>query len=399
MNSVVRSLEIDEAPSTKALTAALARQEFYTMLAVAAGATSIYLGIIWDISWHMTIGRDTFWTPAHLAIYLGGALPGMLCGALAIRTTYFSEPSARERGINLWGGRAPLGAWIVIWGAVAMITSGPFDDWWHNAYGLDVKIISPPHILLFIGIFSIVAGALLLSLRGQNQSTDARLVWSKRVFVYIGGIMLGMFGEVFLTESTPNRQHGSGFYFICCCVFPCILFGITRASKAKWAATASAATYMLLLAGMDWLLPLFAATPKLGPIFHPVTHMVPHPFPLLLLLPAIALDLLKRVWPLGVSLGRDVLGVMFAAALFLAVFLPAQWHFSSFLLSSAADNAFFLGNRYWSYSYRGDLSRQSTFWNVDSAMALSSLVRYGTATLLSLAAGLSWGNWMVRVKR
>ena len=40
--------------------------------AVVAGATSIVFGILWDISWHRTIGRDTFWTPAHLAIYLGG---------------------------------------------------------------------------------------------------------------------------------------------------------------------------------------------------------------------------------------------------------------------------------------------------------------------------------------
>ncbi len=28
-----------------------------------------------------------------------------------------------------------------------MITSAPFDDWWHNAYGLDVKILSPPHVV------------------------------------------------------------------------------------------------------------------------------------------------------------------------------------------------------------------------------------------------------------
>lgn len=399
MNSVVSPLAVDAAPGARTSRIALGLQEFYTMLAVAAGATSIYLGIIWDISWHMTIGRDTFWTPAHMAIYLGGALPGMLCGALAIRTTYFSEPADRERGINLWGGRAPLGAWIVIWGAVAMITSGPFDDWWHNAYGLDVKIISPPHILLFVGIFSIVAGALLLALRGQNQSTDARLVWSKRLFVYVGGIMLGMFGEVFLSESMPNRQHGPGFYFICSCVFPCILLGITRASKLRWAATASAATYMLLSAGMTWILPLFAATPKLGPIFHPVTHMVPHPFPLLLLVPAIALDLLKRFLPLGASFRRDALGVLIAAVLFLGVFLPAQWRLSSFLLSSAADNWVFVGNRYWSYTYRGDVTRQSTFWNEESGVALTYLLRDAEAAVVSLAAGLSWGNWMVRVKR
>ena len=29
-----------------------------------------------------------------------------------------------------------------------MIVSAPFDNWWHNAYGLDVRIISHPHMVL-----------------------------------------------------------------------------------------------------------------------------------------------------------------------------------------------------------------------------------------------------------
>jgi len=31
-----------------------------------ASIASIVIGTYWDISWHMTVGRDTFWTPAHL---------------------------------------------------------------------------------------------------------------------------------------------------------------------------------------------------------------------------------------------------------------------------------------------------------------------------------------------
>src|SRR5213592_2760687 len=42
------------------------------VVAVVLAATSAIVGVIWDISWHRTIGRDTFWTPAHLAIYLAG---------------------------------------------------------------------------------------------------------------------------------------------------------------------------------------------------------------------------------------------------------------------------------------------------------------------------------------
>ena len=116
--------------------------------ALLLGSTSIVVGLLWDISWHMSIGRDTFWTPAHMAIYLGGVLAGISGGWLALRTTFRGTPEETGVAVRFWGFRAPLGAWVAIWGALAMLTSAPFDDWWHNAYGLDVKIISPPHTVL-----------------------------------------------------------------------------------------------------------------------------------------------------------------------------------------------------------------------------------------------------------
>jgi hypothetical protein len=126
------------------------------------GATSIVIGILWDISWHRTIGRDTFWTPAHLAIYVGGLLGGLTSGWLVIRTTFFGTEAERAGSVRLWGFRGPLGAWMSIWGSFAMLTSAPFDNWWHDAYGLDVKILSPPHTVLALGMWGVVLGALLL---------------------------------------------------------------------------------------------------------------------------------------------------------------------------------------------------------------------------------------------
>ena len=76
--------------------------------AVLLGGTSIAIGILWDISWHRTIGRDTFWTPAHMAIYFGGLLGGLTCGWLVIRTTFFG--SEAEKGHQAGGQRASLHA-------------------------------------------------------------------------------------------------------------------------------------------------------------------------------------------------------------------------------------------------------------------------------------------------
>ena len=78
--------------------------------AMLAGSTSIVIGLLWDISWHMTIGRDTFWTPAHMAIYLAGTLAGLSCGYLILSTTFSAHAAAREASVRIWGFRGPLGA-------------------------------------------------------------------------------------------------------------------------------------------------------------------------------------------------------------------------------------------------------------------------------------------------
>ena len=64
--------------------------------------------------------------------------------------------------MNVLGFRAPLGAFIAAWGGIAMLTSAPFDNWWHAAYGLDVNIVSPPHTLLILGIRAVDIGMLFL---------------------------------------------------------------------------------------------------------------------------------------------------------------------------------------------------------------------------------------------
>src|SRR5499433_3906306 len=82
-------------------------------LLMGAGAiSSIVFGLYWDISWHMTIGRDTFWTPAHLAIQLGAVLAAVSCGYLILHTTFGSDAAARESSVGVWGLRGPFGAFL-----------------------------------------------------------------------------------------------------------------------------------------------------------------------------------------------------------------------------------------------------------------------------------------------
>ena len=69
---------------------------WYIWLALLS-VTSAMIGGHWDISWHRSIGRDTFWTPAHIAIYLCGVLSGISCGYLILSTTFGKSPAAGLR--------------------------------------------------------------------------------------------------------------------------------------------------------------------------------------------------------------------------------------------------------------------------------------------------------------
>src|SRR6201993_3059684 len=92
----------------------------------ALAVTSVTIGAHWDVSWHRSIGRDNFWTLAHIAIYLCGVLAGIACGYLVFSTTFSRNPEAREGAVRVLGFSAPIGAFLAAWGGVAMITSAPF---------------------------------------------------------------------------------------------------------------------------------------------------------------------------------------------------------------------------------------------------------------------------------
>src|SRR5947207_3435382 len=207
------------APTREVTPVTTARLSPHAWALLAAG-TSIAIGILWDISWHRTIGRDTFWTPAHMAIYFGGLLGGATCGWLVIRATFFASREEQSGAVRLWGFRGPLGAWVTIWGSLAMLSSAPFDNWWHAAYGLDVKILSPPHTVLALGMFATVLGALMLVLREQNLAPPGQPAPGRKLFLYAGGILVVM-ASVFLIEySWPNQQRTRTFYQMSAATFP-----------------------------------------------------------------------------------------------------------------------------------------------------------------------------------
>jgi hypothetical protein len=371
--------------------------------AVLIGGTSVCIGILWDISWHRTIGRDTFWTPAHMAIYFGGMLAGLCCGWLVLRTTFFATPQMQAGAVRLWGFRGPLGAWVTIWGALAMLTSAPFDNWWHDAYGVDVKILSLPHTILAQGMFATMLGALMLVLREQNLAPPDQPAPGRWLFVYASGVLVVMAGVFLIEHSWPNQQRTGLFYKMSAATFPLYLLCTARASKFRWGATLIAAVYMAIMMLMGWVLPLFPGQPRLGPIYNPVRHFVPLCFPIVLVVPAFGIDLLRGAIGHGRGWRRDWLLAVLAGIVFLTLFLATQWFFSAFLISPYAQNWFFAADRHWGYQ-EGLGDWRYKFWSETSPNWNPPLTLRGLLVALgiSIAAsrvGLWLGNGMASVRR
>jgi hypothetical protein len=371
------------------------------------GSTSIIIGGEWDISWHQSIGRDTFWSPPHLAIYLGGIVAGLASAWVVLKMTFKGSAEERAQGVRLWGFTGPLGAFFCIWGAIAMVTSAPFDDWWHNAYGLDTEILSPPHVVLALGIGVIQLGAIVTTLALQNRNEqqaeagDAgairRRALLRFMYVYAAGMLLKSAFVMAWTYMNRDLMHSSIFYQVGCFVLPLFIIPAARASRLRWPATATAAVYMSLSLALVWILPLFPAEPKLGPIRQHITHLIPLEFPLLLVFPAFAIDLVmhriseKREWLLSLGLG-------FA---FFAALLAVQWPFGDFLMSPLSRNWVFATDQFGYYISSDWRTFHHVFypWDGSRATLIVGLVAAIPLGVMSARIALLWGDWMRKVKR
>lgn len=96
------------------------------------------LGGAWDRWWHVSVGRDNFWSPPHIFIYLG--LAGFL--VLSILGWHIYRTSAWKKVLYL---------------SIAVSFFSPFDELWHSLFGVEnlasIWVIwSPPHFLFILGI-------------------------------------------------------------------------------------------------------------------------------------------------------------------------------------------------------------------------------------------------------
>ena len=278
-----------------------------------------------------------------------------------------------------------------------MLASAPFDDWWHNAYGLDVKIISPPHMVLAAGFFGIEFGTVMLMLAFMNRSDPQLQGPLQKLFLYVGGTVICESLLLKMEYISRSEMHSALFYLVVMLGTPGVLVGIAVASRQRWACTIMAGVYSAFGLAFLWILPLFPAQPKLGPVYQQVTHMIPWEFPLLVIIPALAIDLILQQRNGWRPLFRGpVIGLVF-----LITFVAVQWPFANFLMTPLARNWFF-GAEYMDFSTppQSFYARNAFFYNESTtAQFWRGMLVAALISCVTMWVALHAGRAMQRVRR
>lgn len=368
--------------------------------AVTLAALLSAVGVLWDISWHSSVGRDRFLTPPHILIYLGAIFGGVFSVIQVLLNTFKTPAESKGLFVKVWGiFYSSLGSMFCIWGAIAMLTSAPFDNWWHSAYGLDVKVFSPPHALLLLGIFFLEFGGCVCISKYLNlaSSKDKSLFLLQVLFIISASSLLCLV----YTISNPVirvRDMRSAIFYQCATAITLLLLpALSRALRMKWGMTSIAVGYFLLAAVVNWILQLFPAEPKLGPVLTHITHFQPEMFPMLVMIPAIFMDLIMMKLKAN-DWGKSV----WLSLIFVLLFVAIQYPFSGFLLQSPGARNWFFGAESWYFGNPPDSPFRYKFSPVDLQSMPSFAFGIGIAILIGVVISrisLRWGNWMLTIQR
>jgi hypothetical protein len=99
-------------------------------------------GTSWDVTSHLMLEPETFFTPSHTVLYSG-------IGLLVISAGIGGFVLFRNKEI---GGKSYTVAFkLLIVGSAISLVAGPSDFLWHEEFGVD-GLLSPPHLALITGM-------------------------------------------------------------------------------------------------------------------------------------------------------------------------------------------------------------------------------------------------------
>lgn len=106
--------------------------------------TAMYLSGQWDAAEHTKGAVDRFWYPPHFGIYFALLVAALLplIGLVLI---------GQGSGLPFDKLRRNAALTMVIAANGFSVLGAPFDAWWHETFGIDLTVWSPPHLHLLLG--------------------------------------------------------------------------------------------------------------------------------------------------------------------------------------------------------------------------------------------------------
>ena len=241
---VIRSGRVEEiAPTVEAALRAESRVRLATISLILYLLAQGLYGVTWDIQWHGSIGRDSFWTPPHIFIYSSTGIAGLICLAAVLwETRRFRKGDPAVTRDNTTGFllfRAPLAFYVIGVGMAIMVLAAPFDNYWHELYGIDASLWSPFHVMGMIGSF---IGALGVIYGFASEFNRARIE-RRQLRLGLGwpgvGMILGFFGML-----------GLALINVLSAGYTERLWGIGPITLANWPLIMAAAVPLTLVGGL-----------------------------------------------------------------------------------------------------------------------------------------------------
>lgn len=236
----------------------------------------------WDDAWHTDTGRDEFAIPPHLLLY-GSVL------AVAAVIVAWGLTAWRQAGWGVAGVGAVLRQPPLLLGAMGGATtlgSAPVDNLWHEWFGRDAVLWSPPHLTAVLGTVTLAA-CLLAGLRDAS----GRVGTAARTLCAAG--LMGALQIPALEYDTDVPQFGLVWFFPVAALGTCAALALLS-DLLPGEASATAAIASLCVAALFTLLRVVSAG-----VLVALGHSAPFVPPVLAVF---AVDALLRRRPLSVRL-------------------------------------------------------------------------------------------------
>ena len=271
MVSAVLAHPIAQASSTKV---DAARFRLLAGIPFTLGVLLSFLGLAWDVQWHADIGPDSFFTAPHAVLYTGVGIAGLTCLAVVLVTTWQvrrAVAGVAAGTIPVLGGvfRGPAGFVIGGVGAAMFLFYGLTDQWWHEVYGFDVTLVSPPHVGLILSLLVSMIGC-VTAFAAEARRAQARGAVSLGATIGVAAAAVILVAFVTPTTLAVITDNGSiagmfdGSGVAIAVLYPMTLLLVASIVRLPGAATLTALLFTLLRLALwpavPWITQVYAAS-------------------------------------------------------------------------------------------------------------------------------------------